>query len=160
MKMSRSLLAFFMLLVAAICNAQDTAVHNVQIYAPPSSQSIQDKVFEFGVPMLFLILLLNIIVTVLKNRADQRLKLKMLERGISEETLIRIFKESDTALKLQPLKYFLLSISVGISFLVIHFTDEQKDYELNQSGFFALGVILLFISCAFYIYYRIIRKKL
>ena len=83
-----------------------------------------------------------------------------ISRGISEETLIKIFKESDTALKLQPLKYFLLSISVGISFLVIHFTDEQKDYELNQSGFFALGVILLFISCAFYIYYRIIRKKL
>jgi hypothetical protein len=160
MKNKRILLAFFLVIVAAICKAQDTAVNNAPVYGPNAHQSIQDKLFEFGVPMLFLILLLNIVASVLKNRADHQLKLKMLEKGVSEETLIKIFKESDTVSKLQPLKYFLICVSLGIAFLIIHFTDEQKDYALNQAGYFALGVILLLTSCAFYLYYRILQKKL
>lgn len=160
MKIRLCLLAFILLIVSAISNAQDTSVHKAPVNDPPAHQSIQDKVFEFGVPLLFLILLLNIVATVLKNRADHQLKLKMLEKGVSEETFIKIFKESDAISKLQPLKYFLICISIGIAFLIIHFSDEQKDYDLNQAGYFALGVILLLISGAFYFYYRILQKKL
>jgi hypothetical protein len=116
-----------------------------------------DKVFEFGIPMLFLILLLNAIVTVLKNRADHQLKLKMVEKGIADETLTQIFKESNAVLKLQPLKYFLICSSLGISFIIIHFC---QDFLINKSGYFALGIILLLTSIAFFIYYNILSKKI
>jgi hypothetical protein len=149
--------AIALLLVTAICNAQDTLVNHTLTYDPDKLKLIPDKVFEFGIPMLFLFLLLNTIVTVLKNRADQQLKLKMLEKGIAEETLIQIFKESNAVLKLQPLKYFLFSSSLGISFIIIHFC---KDFLINQSGYFALGIILLFTSLAFFIYYRVLQNKL
>jgi hypothetical protein len=157
MKNKQYLLAISLLMITAICNAQDTIIHNTLPYDPHLHKLIPDKLFEFGIPILFLFLLLNTIVTVLKNRADQQLKLKMVEKGVTEETLIQIFKESNAVLKLQPLKYFLFCSSVGISFIIIHFC---KDFLINQSGYFAIGIILLFTSIAFYIYYRILQNKL
>lgn len=157
MRNKKYFLAIPFLMVAAICNAQDTVVHNTLTYDPDKLKLIPDKVFEFGIPMLFFILLLNTIVTVLKNRADQQLKLKMVEKGIADETLIQIFKESNAVLKLQPLKYFLICSSLGISFIIIHFC---KDFLVNQSGYFALGIILILTSIAFFIYYNILQKKL
>ena len=144
-------------MVTGICEAQDSVIRRTLEYDPHKLKLIPDKVFEFGIPMLFLFLLLNTIVTVLKNRADQQLKLKMVDKGIADETLIQIFKESNAVSRLQPLKYFLLCASLGISFIIIHFF---KDYLVNQSGYFALGIILLFTSIAFLIYYRILQSKL
>jgi hypothetical protein len=145
------------ILLTGICKAQDTLVNNELHYDPHLHKLIPDKVYEFGIPILFLYLLLNTIVNILKNRADQQLKLKMLEKGVSENTLIQIFKESNTILKLQPLKYFLLCFSLGISLVTIHFC---KDYLTNQSGYFAIGIILLFTSVAFFMYYRILQNKI
>jgi hypothetical protein len=157
MKLSKYLLAGVLLIVTGICKAQDSVIHTTLEYDPHKLKLIPDKVFEFGIPMLFLFLLLNTIVSILKNRADQQLKLKMVDKGIADETLIQIFKESNAVSKLQPLKYFLVCASLGISFIVIHFC---KDYLVNQSGYFALGIILLFTSIAFLIYYRILQNKL
>jgi len=150
MKIKQYLLAIPFLLLTIFCNAQDK---------PDNLKVIPDKVFEFGIPMLFLILLLNIIITVLKNRADHQLKVKLIEKGIADETLIQVFKESNANLKLQPLKYFLLFISLGISFFIIHFTYEERDITTNQSGYFALGVIFLLTSVAFFVYYKILQRK-
>lgn len=157
MKSRYSILTIVILLSTIISNAQDTIAHKTLSYDPHLQKLIPDKVFEFGIPMLFLFLLLNTIVTVLKNRADQQLKLKMVEKGVIDETLIQVFKESNAVLKLQPLKYFLICSSLGISFIIIHFC---KDFLVNQSGYFALGIILLFTSIAFLIYYRILQNKL
>lgn len=152
---------FFVTATTILCigigNAQDTIVNNNLNYDPHLHKLIPDKVYEFGIPILFLYLLLNTIVNILKNRADQQLKIKMLEKGVSENTLTQIFKESNSILKLQPLKYFLLCFSLGISLVIIHFC---KDYLTNQSGYFAIGIILLFTSAAFLIYYRILQNKI
>jgi hypothetical protein len=145
------------ILFFGISNAQDTIVNNNLNYDPHLHKLIPDKVYEFGIPILFLYLLLNTVVNILKNRADQQLKLKMLEKGVTENTLIQIFKESNVILTLQPLKYFLFCFSFGISLVIIHFC---KDYLTNQSGYFAIGIVLLFTSVAFFIYYRILQSKI
>lgn len=157
MNYKRYLLAIALLMMHGIGEAQDTIIHRTLDYDPDKMKLIPDKVFEFGIPLLFLFLLLNTMVSLQKNRADQQLKLKMVDKGIAEETLIQIFKESNAVLKLQPLKFALLCSSLGISFIVIHFC---KNYLVNQSGYFALGIILLFTSLAFLIYYRILQKRL
>jgi hypothetical protein len=159
MKIKESLLVIPFLLLTALCNAQDTLVQNTQTNTD-KLKVIPDKVFEFGLPMLFLIILLSIIVTVLKNRADHQLKLKLIEKGVADETLIQIFKESTTILKLQPLKYFFLFASLSISFFIIHFTYEERDISANQSGYYSLGVIFLLTSIAFIVYYKILQRKL
>ena len=144
------------LLANCICFAQDKVETHTLNYDPEKLKIIPDKVFEFGIPLLFIFLLLNTVVSILKNRAENQLKLKMLEKEVSEETLIKIFKESNAIAKLQPLKWFLFSFAMAISLLIIHF---GREFLVNQSGYLAVGIFLLFLSTAFYIYYRILQNK-
>ena len=144
------------LLVNCICFAQDKVETYTLNYDPEKLKIIPDKIFEFGIPLLFIFLLLNAVVSILKNRAEKQLKLKMLEKDVSEETLIKIFRESNAIAKLHPLKWFLFSFAMAISLLTIHFSRE---YLVNQSGYLAVGIFLLFLSIAFYIYYRILQNK-
>lgn len=150
------LLTTGMFLIEALCFAQDKVETHTLNYDPDRLKIIPDKVFEFGIPLLFIFLLLNTIVSILKNRAEHQLKLKMLEKGISDETLLKIFKESNVITKLQPLKWFLFSLASAVSLLAIHFS---RNYLLNQSGYLAVGILLFFISIAFFIYYNILKNK-
>ncbi|HEX9827875.1 MAG TPA: hypothetical protein VGA80_14845 [Flavobacteriaceae bacterium] len=143
-------------LVNALCFAQDKVETHTVNYDPDRLKIIPDKVFEFGIPLFFIFLLLNTIVSILKNRAEHQLKLKMLEKGISDETLLKIFKESNTIAKLQPLKWFLFSLALAVSLLVIHFS---RNYLINQSGYLAVGLLLFFLSISFFIYYNILKNK-
>ena len=141
--------------LTAFCFAQDTTRTTLN-YDPERLKIIPDKVFEFGVPLFFIFLLLNTIVTILKNRAEHQLKLKIIEKDVPEETLIKIFKESNAIAKLQPLKWFLFTFAIAIALFVIHLC---RNFLIDQSGYLAVGIFLLFISTAFFIYYNILSKK-
>lgn len=116
---------------------------------------IPDKVTETAVPLIAAFLFLTIIANVFKNRAEHQLKLRMLEIGVSEESLVKIFHESNTLAKLQPLKWFLFSLALALSFISIHLLEGSVR---NGSGYLPLGIILLFFSLASFMYYRIISK--
>ena len=146
-----------LLLLNLICFAQNNTETHTLNYDPEKLKIIPDKVFEFGIPLLFIFLLLNTIVSILKNRAEHQLKLKMLENKVSEETMVKIFSESNTILKLQPLKWFLFTLAMALSLLIIHFS---RSFLINQSGYLAMGIFLFFISSAFFIYYSILSKKI
>ncbi len=139
-----------------ICFAQDKVETHTLNYDPEKLKILPDKVFEVGLPMLFLFILLNTIVSILKNRAENKLKLKMVEKEVSEETLIKVFKESNVIARIQPLKWFLFTSAMAISLIIIHFSRE---YLIYKSGYLALGIFLLFLSIAFLIYYRILQNK-
>jgi len=139
-----------------ICFAQDKTENNILTYDPEKLKIIPDKVFEFGIPLLFIFLLLNMVVAMLKNRAENQLKIKLVEKGVSDETLVKIFKETNAISKLQPLKWFLFSLATAAGLLTIHFSCN---YLINQSGYLAVGIILLFLSIAFFIYYNILARK-
>lgn len=135
--------------------AQEIISRNLP-YDPNEHKLIPDKVFEIGVPALLLFLLLNAIIAILKGRADVRLKQQMIERGVSEETLIAIFRESNAIAKLQPLKYALYAFSLALSFAAIHLF---RTYLSGQSGYLAVGIILFFTSAASYAYYLLLQRR-
>jgi hypothetical protein len=143
--------------ISLISGAQDSVEYHTLNYDPERLKIIPDKVFEFGIPLLLIFLLLNTIVTILKNKAESNLKLKIIEKGVSEDALIKIFKESNAISKLQPLKWFLFSFAVGISLFIIHLC---KSYLRNQSGYLATSIILTLISIAFLIYYQLLNKHI
>lgn len=145
-----------LLLTAATLFAQNGNTVRQLNYDPDAMKIIPDKVFEFAIPMLLIFLVLNTIVIILKNRAEHQLKLKMIEKGVSEESLVKIFKESNAIVKLQPLKWFLFALGTGIALLLIHFS---KGWFMNQSGYLAVGTILLCNAIAFFIYYKILSQK-
>lgn len=141
---------------SACCHAQDTTLRLSNSYDPNSHKLIPDKVFEIGIPALLLFVMMNTILAVLKIRTDSRLKQQMIERGVSEETLIAIFRQGDTIAKLQPLKYALYGASLALSFIAIHLL---KNVLLGQPGYLAVGIILLATSAASYAYYLVLRRK-
>jgi len=125
-------------------------------YGAESQKAIPDKVFEFGIPVLLILLLVNALVTIFRVRAEARLKEKAIDKGMSESTLITLFKEDSSMIKYTYLKWFLILAAVGVSLIYIHFLAQ---YGRISSGYLSLGVISLFVSIALLIYYRIIRKK-
>ena len=143
---------------SAIVFAQDTT-RTIQIdYAndPHYNKVIPDKVFEIGIPLLAIYLVANTIMSIFKIKAENRLKEKALDKGISEETLIALFHNDKKMEKFVYLKSCLVLAAVGISFIYIHLLDQ---FTQIRGGYLALGIMTLFISIAFFIYYRIIRKQ-
>lgn len=141
-------------LIASVAQAQTVA--ETVPYDPHLHKIIPDKVFEIGIPVVLIIVLINALVAILKNRAEHQLKMKMIERDISEEALVNIFRESNAFRVLQPLKWFVFGTALALAFFIIHFI---RDYLVAQSGYLALGIILLCVSIAFLIYYRILSSK-
>ena len=117
---------------------------------------IPDKVFEFGVPLLLIFMVLNTIVSIFKLRAEAALKQKALDKGISEGVLVELFKEDRQMIKNTYLKWFLVLAAIGIALMYVHFLHQ---YVHMSSGYLALGIISLLVSIAFLIYFRITRNQ-
>jgi hypothetical protein len=117
---------------------------------------LPDKFFEFGVPLLVVFLVLDAVVSLLKQRGEVQLKKMAIEKGVSEESLARLFKASDRVARLQPLKWFLLALSVGLSLVLIHFL---RSFLGAGSGYLVVGIVLVFAAGSFYAYYRILETR-
>lgn len=139
-------------IMVCVSFAQDT-IHNVlpHGYDPHQEKIIPDNVFEIGLPLLFLFMLVNSIVTIFKIRAESRLKEKVLDKQVSDAALITLFAEDKSLAKYNYLKWFLVLAALGISFIIIPRTPGH--------GYMALGMISLLLSFAFLAYFLIIRKK-
>ena len=162
--MKKVFISSLLLLAIQFGNAQqDTLVYmndttNRPFYqiVPRETKAIPDKVFEFGIPVLLIFLVINALVTIFRIRAEAKLKEKAIDKGISEPTLVALFSEDRSMLKYSYLKWFLVLAAIGVSLIYIHFLAQ---YVKISSGYFSLGVISLFVSISLLIYYRIIRRK-
>jgi hypothetical protein len=125
-------------------------------YDPHQHKIIPDKVFEIGLPLLFLFLIANTIVSVFKNKAENRLRERAIDKGISESSLVALFRQDKNLDALVYIKWFLVLSALGISLLIIHFFAR---YFQSQSGFLALGIISLLQALAFLVYYNLLKKR-
>ena len=148
---SKFILLFLTLVTAVPAFSQENG-----IYDPEKHKIIPDKVFEIGLPMLFLFLIANTLVSIFKIKAENRLKEKALDKGISEPTLVSLFAEDKKLNNLTYLKWFLILAALGISLLIIH---SFAAFLQAKSGYLALGIITLLQAIAFLIYYRILKNR-
>jgi hypothetical protein len=125
-------------------------------YDPDHNKIIPDKVFEIGLPLLVLFMIANTISSIFKTRAENKLKEKALTGQLSEPTLVALFAEDKHLHKYVYLKWFLVLAAIGLSLVLIYFLFQLTGV---RSGYLALGIISLFMSIAFLIYYRIIQNK-
>ena len=135
--------------------AQDTS-RIIDVYDPNDHKIIPDKVFEIGLPLLVLFFIINAFVSVFRIKAENRLREKAIDKGISEATLIALFGEDKKLSNLVYLKWFLVLAALGISMLIIH---ALADYLQSQSGYLALGIITILQAIALFIYYLILKKR-
>lgn len=136
--------------------AQDVQYNTYTGFDPHYHKVFPDKIFEIGLPMLFLYSVANLLVSLLKGRAENQLKMKLVDKGVSEETILTLFRENQAVNKLQPLKWGLFIFALGFSFILVHINAE---YLTNKSGYLAMAIVLICVSFAFFIYYRILASK-
>lgn len=136
--------------------AQDSTRLIINEYDPHAHKIIPDKVFEIGLPLLVLFLIINAFVAVFRIKAENRLREKAIDKGISETTLIALFGEDKKLGNLVYLKWFLVLAALGIALLIIH---ALSGYLQSQSGYLALGIITILQAVAFFIYYLILKNR-
>ncbi|HUR31920.1 MAG TPA: hypothetical protein VMZ69_10850 [Saprospiraceae bacterium] len=149
---SKLLSVLFISLVSSALYAQETVHDNWPSgYDPHHEKLIPDKVFEIGLPLLFLFLLANAIVTIFKIRAESRLKEKVLDKQLSDSTLGVLFTTDKSLAKYSYLKWFFILASLGISFMIIPFIPDHS--------YFSVGLVSLLLSLAFLCYFLILKKN-
>lgn len=154
---------FIMLSILALSAVQNLAVSQDTVrvlypreYDPHYNKVIPDKVYEIGLPLLVLFLIANSIVNVFKVRAENRLKEKALDKQLSEATLIALFAQDKSMVKFDYLKWALVLAALGFSSLTVQLLSNTLKF---YSGYWGVGIIFIFLSVAFLIYYNILRKK-
>jgi hypothetical protein len=124
--------------------------------ARPGSAILPDKFFELGVPLLVAFLVLDAIVSLLKQRGENQLKRMAIEKGLSEDGLARIFAASARVARLQPLKWTLAALAVGLSLVLVYFL---RPFLGPESGYVVAGIVLVFAAGGFYAYYRVLEAR-
>jgi len=140
--------------LVSMCYLQ--AQQTEQYYDPDRHKIIPDKVFEIGLPLVFLFLLANAIVTIIRIRAENKLKEKMLDKEVSETAMVTLFAKDKSLNSFVYLKWFLILAAVGISLIMIRMLAFA--HGLDQ-GYMSMGILAINLSFAFLIYYLILRKK-
>jgi hypothetical protein len=125
--------------------------HIGEIYARDSDNGISTtKLFEIMIPSACLLIFFIVVLAIYRIQANKQLKIKLIERGISEENLVQLFKTSTIESVFGALKWALVLIGLGAGLAV------------SQSfGFGALsfGIVTIFAGIGFFLYYLIIRKQ-
>jgi hypothetical protein len=83
------------IIITSLCISVVSVAQDITGTPPyhPEDKIIPDKAFEFGVPLLVLYLIANTIMSIFRIKAENRLKEKALDKGISEATLIALFQD-------------------------------------------------------------------
>jgi hypothetical protein len=151
------IIGFFLLFMSSLAGfSQDVNRTLGNGYDPHEHKIIPDKVFEIGLPLLFLFLIANTLVSIFKTKSEYRLKEKAIDKGISENALIALFAEDKKLSSMVYIKWFLVLAALGVSLIIIY---SFASYFQLRSGYLALGIITLFQAIAFLIYYQMIRNR-
>jgi hypothetical protein len=146
MNSKKIILASLASLIAVIANAQQQL--GQQQYDPHLNKAIPDKLFEIGIPVSLILILIFSVVQILKNNGENRLKHRMIEKGISEETMKALFAVNQKEPMLNALKWFLILTAVGTCLIATQFLGFN---------FLSFGLLFLYLAFAFLIYYFILR---
>ena len=125
--------------------------HMGEMFAKDRDKGISaSKVFEIVIPSGLLLILFFVVMTIMQIQANKQLKMKMIEKGISEETLIKLFSVSGKESAQSALKWAILLTGVGLGLA------GAQSYEF---GALSLGIVTMFAGISFFIYFLIVRKK-
>ncbi|MBL7852026.1 MAG: hypothetical protein JNN04_14080 [Cyclobacteriaceae bacterium] len=123
--------------------------------APPRPWMLSDKIIEFAVPMFIITMVLQALVTIIKIRANQKLKERILEKEGNHEAMFKLFNETERITKLEPLKWAFLTMALAVSFFTILSINESSPI----SELLSLSIVFILMSLAFLAYYLILNRK-
>ncbi|MEW6196412.1 MAG: DUF6249 domain-containing protein, partial [Bacteroidota bacterium] len=92
-----------------------------------------------------------IIMSFVKALLDNRLKYKMIEKGVTEETIQQVLSPDRTEAKHNSFKWFLLLMGISLGIFIS---------SVFQFGTISIGIILFTTSISFFIYYIYLKRTI
>ncbi|WP_315821601.1 DUF6249 domain-containing protein [Paraflavitalea speifideaquila] len=127
------------------------AAHLLQdLYDRDKNKLIPDRVIEIGLPTALILIFFYVVLTIIRINANKALKIRMIEKGLPEETLKQLFTFSRTEPMFGALKWGLVLAGTGAGAVVAHFLPF---------GLMTFGIITLFAALGFYIYYLLLKNS-
>lgn len=112
---------------------------------------IPDKYFEIIIVILVGWIAAAIIMSFVKALLDNRLKYKMIEKGVTEETIQQVLSPDRTEAKHNSFKWFLLLMGISLGIFIS---------SVFQFGTISIGIILFTTSISFFIYYIYLKRTI
>lgn len=116
----------------------------------PGNKILPDKYFEIAVVLLAAWAAITVIMTFIKTLLDNRLKVKMIEKGISEDVIKNVLQTNRFEAKQQAFKWFLFLFGISAGLFAA---------SLFPAGIFSIGIVLLAISICYLIYYYYLKMN-
>ena len=122
-----------------------------------NAQSLTRLIGDEGVSRGLLVVLIMYLVgifvlNIIKTIQDQKLKLKMMEKGVSEKVIEQFLQPTTpTDAKQQSIKWFLILAAIGLGLTIVNFTLPL--------GIHSVAIMSASISLSFLGYYYFIKRS-
>lgn len=149
-------------LVSGLLYAQDS-LQNVAAAIPPippfpegmeNIDSPANNLVELSnniIPMVIFVALFYAVVTMFKTFFDYRLKSRLIDKGVSDESLPHYFLPDKPQSGLyESLKWGLVAAGLGMGLIIANYVPV---------GLISVGVVVLFVAAGFIAYFMIITKR-
>lgn len=114
---------------------------NVLLISADSDTYIDPDVYKIIVIIFLIVVFLSFFTTVLKNVLNHKLKKKMLEKDLSEESITALLEKDSENAKHTSVKWFLVLVATGIGLFISNL--------FLPLGIHSIGIMAICISSAF-----------
>jgi hypothetical protein len=137
-------------LFTTLAGAFFTSFAHSQDPNPAYQHRVPDRVFEMGIPLFIILSFLYVIVLVFKIISDNKMKNRLIEKGISEETIKLLVDNGRRKLSLEALKWALIIGFCGIGLFINQYITF---------GFTSFAILFMCIAAALLTFYFTTKDK-
>lgn len=134
----------FSILTMAQEKADSILVHQPNIETASSSDAVPFAVIGFFLLVSYFIL------KAVKLFFDNRLKNKIIDKGISEQLAVSILQNKDDDNKKEAIKWFFLLVGIGLGLTIIY---KQLPLGIHSAAIMAFSIAASFLGYYFYLRY-------
>jgi dolichol kinase len=124
---------------------------NAQGYDPDKHKIIPDKFIEIPILLLGIYLAATFILRIIKMILDNRLKYKLLEKGVSADVIKEFLQPAAKDTKNEVLKWTTLFVGLCVGLIVSYFFQPYGNHTV--------AIIAFSIAISFLVFYNFIYRS-
>jgi len=119
---------------------------NAQAYDPDKHKIIPDKFIEIPIVIIGIYLAATFILKIIKIFLDNRLKYKLLEKGVSAEIIKEFLQPGPKDIKNEVLKWTTIFVGLCIGFTVSYFFRPYGNHTIVIMAFIIAVSLLVYYN--------------
>lgn len=141
---------FLTLIVLTFCGINVLHAQSSKVVSYVEQLDSED-VFNVSASIIVLIVVLAFIITMTRQIFENKIKNKIIDKGISESQISAIFQANSGDSKYVNIKWFMLMVGLGLGLIIIHYTMPL--------GIHSLAVMAFSIAISFLAYHYFLQRK-